>query len=310
VSGGDRVVDLSIILVNWKSLPLTAAALASVIEHTRGIAYEIVVVDNGSRDGSVEALRARFPSVTVIENPDNRGFSKANNQGLRVAAGRYVVLLNNDTLQIENALGNAVRYMDAHPDVGALGIRHFNADESRSLQPSCFAFPQPWRDIAGVLGVRSGEPVDSGPVLTERDVDWICGSFLLVRRACLEEVGLLDERFFIYDEDIDWCRRAWRLGWRIRFWPGTGMIHLGAAARPYMRDKTFVHFRSHLSYIAKHYSSLAALLYYVAMSARLTGATIQQAVRFAIGMASAGDLSDRVRRQMQFVLLASGRRGG
>jgi GT2 family glycosyltransferase len=302
-------VDLTVVLVNWNAWPLTAAALESLTEHTRGISYEVVVVDNGSRDGSVEALRARFPALTLIENPDNRGFSKANNQGLRRANGRYALLLNNDTVQIGNALGEAVRYLDAAPEVGALGIRHLNADAARTLQPSSFTFPRAWDDALGLLGMRRREP-PARDAAEERDVDWVCGSFLLIRRACLEQVGLLDERFFIYDEDIDWCRRAWRLGWRVRFWPGAAMVHVGAAARPFMRDKTFVHFRSRLTYIAKHHSALAAVLYYLAMSARLTAATARQAARFVIGVATARDLADRARRQLQFVLLAPGRRGG
>lgn len=309
MSGGERRVDLSIVLVNWKTVQLTAEALASVIEHTRDIEYETIVVDNGSRDGSIETLRARFPSAILIENPDNRGFSKANNQGLRVARGRYAVLLNNDTVQVADALGAAVRYMDAHPDVGALGIRHLNADASRSVQPSCFAFPRAWHSILDVLGLRFG-PAGRGVMLTECDVDWVCGSFLCVRRECLDAVGLLDERFFIYDEDIDWCRRAWQCGWKVRFWPGTAMIHLGAAAGPYMRDKTFVHFRSRLSYITKHHSKFAGLAYYLAMSARLAGATAGQVLRFATGRASAPEVATRWRRQMQFLLLSPGSRGG
>jgi GT2 family glycosyltransferase len=304
------VPDLSIILVNWNALALTRAALASIAEHTRDITYEVIVVDNGSRDGSVAALAAGFPSIALIANADNRGFSRANNQGIRRARGRHVLLLNNDTRQIGNALGEAVGYMDGHDDVGALGILHLDDDADRTVQRSCFGFPEVWREIGGVLGVRSPAPAGPGAAPGERDVDWVCGSFLMIRRACLDSVGLLDERFFIYDEDIDWCRRAWRAGWRVRFWPGTAMIHVGAAARPYMRDKTFVHFRSHLSYIAKHHSIAAGLLYYAAMSARLTGATVTQALRLLVGRARVADVVSRLDRQMQFMLLSPGRRGG
>ena len=308
MSPDGRRIDLSIVVVNWNSLSPTTAALSSLAASTSGIEYEIIVVDNGSRDGSVEALKQRFPQATLIGNPDNRGFSKANNQGMRVARGRYVVLLNSDTVQIGNALGEAVRYMDGHRDVGALGIRHLNADEARSVQPSCFAFPRAWHAILDVLGVRLAA-AERQPVLAERDVDWVCGSFLCVRRECLEAVGLLDERFFVYDEDIDWCRRAWNLGWKVRFWPGVAMIHLGAATRPHMRDKTFVHFRSRLSYIAKHQSRFAGLVYYLAMSVRLAGATFGHVVRFVTGRASAPELGVRWRRQMQFLLLSPGSRG-
>ena len=308
MSHDGRRVDLSIVVVNWNSLSLTTAALSSIVACTVGSEYEIIVVDNGSRDGSVEALEQRFPRVALIANPDNRGFSQANNQGMGVACGRYVVLLNSDTVQIGNALGEAVRYMDGHPDVGALGIRHLNADEARSVQPSCFAFPRAWHAILDVLGVRLAA-AERNALLTERDVDWVCGSFLFMRRECLEAVGLLDERFFVYDEDIDWCRRAWNLGWKVRFWPGPAMIHLGAATRPHMRDKTFVHFRSRLSYIAKHHSRFAGLVYYLAMSARLACATVGQVGRFVTGRASGPELSVRWRRQMQFLLLSPGSRG-
>lgn len=305
--------DLSIVLVNWNALELTSNALRSLQEHTRGIDHEVFVIDNGStRDDSARELPRRHPWVRFIANPDNRGFSKANNQGVREATGRYVVLLNNDTLQVENALGASVRYMDAHPDVGALGIQHLNHDAARTCQPSFFPFPDPRRDVLEVLGLVP--PVPAPPPTTvrppEQDVDWVCGSYLFMRRECLDQVGLLDERFFIYDEDIDWCLRAHRAGWKVRFWPGAAMIHLGAAARPFMRDKTFVHFRSHLSYLRKHHSVSAATLYYLVMSARLSGATAKQALRFAAGKASAEDLRERLRRQRQFVLLRSGRTGG
>src|SRR2546425_4295522 len=300
--------DLSIVLVSWNARPLTVAALRSIVEHVQRISYEIIMVDNGSGDGSPAAVKREFPWVTLIENGDNLGFSKASNQGLRVARGRYLLLLNTDTLQTGNALGESVHYMDEHRDVGVLGIRHLNADAARSIQPSCFAFPSAWRDIAGVIGLYGCG--HGGDVTGERDVDWLCGSFFLMRRECLDAVGMLDERFFVYDEDIDWCRRAWAAGWRVRFWPGVAIIHHGAASRSLIRDKTFMHLRSHLSYIAKHHSSIAACAYYAAMSARLAAGTLWQAPRFTHGGAAAADLASRFRRYLRVVLLAEARRGG
>jgi GT2 family glycosyltransferase len=144
----------------------------------------------------------------------------------------------------------------------------------------------------------------------EQDVDWVVGSFLLMRRACLDAIGPLDERFFIYDEDIDWCRRARTGGWKIRFWPGASMVHIGASARPFMKDKTFVHFRSHLSYIRKHHSSAPAALYYLVMVGRLTMSTLWQTLRWLGGAASLADVRERSNRQMQFALLRPGRTGG
>ncbi len=132
-------VDLSVVLVNWNSLNLTADALASLEKFTKDIRYEVFVIDNGTtKDASLVELPKQFPWIHLISNGDNRGFSKANNQGIRRSKGRYILLLNNDTIQIENALGKAVAYMDAHPEVGALGINHLNHDAERSHQPSFF----------------------------------------------------------------------------------------------------------------------------------------------------------------------------
>jgi len=304
--------DLSIVLVNWNACEMTSVAIESIRAHTRDISYEIFVADNGStRDGSATELPRRFPAVQFIPNRSNMGFSVANNQGIARARGRYVLLLNNDTIQTENALGASVGYMDAHPEVGALGILHRNADAQRSEQASAFGFPRPWREVASLLGLRSS--TEYGAALrrdVEQDVDWVVGSFLLMRRACLDALGPLDERFFIYDEDIDWCRRARTAGWKIRFWPGASMVHVGASARPFMKDKTFVHFRSHLSYIRKHHSSVPAALYYLVMVGRLTMSTLWQTLRWLGGAASLADVRERSHRQMQFALLRPGRTGG
>lgn len=302
-------MDLSVVLVNWNALELTSRALASIKETTRGIEYEVFVVDNGTtKDASAIELPRRFTWVKFILNQHNLGFSGANNQAIRRSVGRYVLLLNNDTVQIENALGKAIEYMDAHTEVGALGITHLNDDRERTFQSSAYDFPSPWDDIAALLGKRFADdaPASAG---NERDVDWVVGSFLLVRRSCWQDVGDLDERFFVYDEDIDWCLRARRAGWKVRYWPGARMIHLGSASKPHLKDKTFMHFRSHLTYIRKNHSLPAAGAYYVAMAARLTAATGWQALRVAAGRATPDALRERWDRQRQFLLLRSTRRG-
>lgn len=304
-------VDLSVVLVNWNACDVTSAALASIEQHTRGITYELLVIDNGSTlDRSAIELPLRFPRIVFVGNDRNLGFSAANNQAFARARGRYVLALNTDTIQTENALGAAVGYMDAHPEVGALGILHRNADAALSEQPSTFAFPAPWRELAALVGVaRWVEPIGI-PATAEQDVDWACGSFLMIRRECLDQVGPFDERFFSYDEDVDWCRRARDAGWAVRFWRGVSMVHIGGVARPFMKDKMFVHFRSHLSYIRKHHSWFLALLYYMVMVGRLSLSTLWQAVRWLAGATSFAEVQDRWQRQRQFVLLKAGRTGG
>jgi GT2 family glycosyltransferase len=303
---------VSIVTVNWNAGETTASALSSIYEHTRGVTFELIVVDNGStRDDSATMLPVRFPSITFIANSRNMGFSAANNRGIASTTGRYVLLLNNDTIQTGDAIAAAVRYMDGHPDVGALGIEHRNADAERSVQGSTSAFPEPWRELRWLLGRSSAtsdrETTAAGDL--ERDVDWVTGSFLMIRRSCLEDVGLLDERFFVYEEDIDWCRRAWNKGWKVRFWRGASMLHIGAATRPFIRDKTFAHVRTHLTYLRKHHSGAAAALFYGVMVARLAAATSWQMVKWTIGAAPFSHVRERWQRQIDFALLRSGRHG-
>jgi GT2 family glycosyltransferase len=299
--------DLSIILVTWNALEVTAAALDSVLAHTDGITYEVFVIDNGTtKDATVTELPHRYPWVRFIANPDNRGFTYANNQGIRESRGRYVLLLNNDTVQTGNALGAAVGYMDAHPDVGALGIMHLNNDEGRTFQPSFFDFPRP---VADVIGLFRRPRLPPAPEVRERDVDWVCGSFLLMRREALRQVGLLDERFFIYDEDIDWCRHAHRAGWKVRFWPGASMVHLGAQANPFMPDKTLVMFRSHVSYLRKNHGWLAGAAFYLGMGLKLSLALVKQLLRRLVGRATGEDVRQRWTRLRNFVALRPGKVG-
>ena len=301
-------VDLSVIMVTWNTLPLTADALESLRRHTTGIEYEVLVFDNGStRDESVTEIPRRFPWVSFLALGRNTGFAYPNNRGIERAKGRYVLLLNNDTIQTENALGKAVAYMDQHPDVGALGILHRNNDAGRTIQPSFHRFPDVWSEILNHLGLRRPVPpplIWSEPP-PERDVDWIVGSFLLMRRECIDAVGVLDERFFVYDEDVDWCFRAHAKGWPIRFWPGAEMIHIGNGASGWMRDKTFMHYRSHLTYLAKHYTPVVASAYYVALSLRLFASTFWQIGRFLVGRGSLREIRTRYRRQIGFLRLHS-----
>lgn len=294
--------DLSIIVVTWNSLEVTAAALNSLRLYTEGIEYEVIVIDNGTtKDDTPTELPARFPWVRFIANPDNRGFTRANNQGIRVARGRYVLLLNSDTIQTENALGQAVRYMDGQPGVGVLGIMHRNSDAEKTFQPSHFAFPQPWRDTLALLGIR-GKP-SAAPEVKEQNVDWVCGSFLMTRRTVLDQIGSLDERYFAYDEDIDWCLGAKRAGRVVRYWPGVSMIHIGSVAAPHLRDKTGLMFRSHVTYLRKNHGRLAAAGYYAATGLLLVLATIKQFLKFALGRATRADLRVRTRRLGNFLLL-------
>jgi hypothetical protein len=218
--------------------------------------------------------------------------------------------LNNDTRVLGNAIGDAARYMDSHPDVGALGVLHHNDDAEQSKQPSSYEAPTPLSELLLIARLRQPTPPDATVLYTERDVDWVCGSFLMIRRECLDRVGLLDEEFFAYDEDIDWCSRARRAGWKVRFWPGAALIHLGGGVKPFMRDKTFVHFRSRLTYLRKQHSLFSAGVYYVAISGALVAAALSQTARFVSGRGSRREVRNRLDRLVNFTTLRPGRLGG
>ncbi len=299
-------------MVNWNTLEITSTAIRSVFQHVKDVTYEIILIDNGStKDESTKELPARFPHVKFIANGKNLGFSKANNQGTTVARGRFVLLLNSDTVQIENAIGKSVAYMDAHAEVGALGVLHLNNDAAHTVQPSAFEFPRPLNEIEGLLKFSSDyQPqLPDKTLVEEKDVDWIVGSYLFMRRECLIQVGELDERFFVYDEDIDWCKRTQAAGWKIRFWSGASMVHIGSATHPHIKDKTFMHFSSHLTYIHKHHTFFVAALYYMVMNVRLGMATARQLLRLLTGKTTPADLHERYQRQLQFLLLRSSRAG-
>jgi GT2 family glycosyltransferase len=300
---------VSVVLINWNALQMTLNALTTMYEHWQGTSWEAIVVDNGStHGGNPNEIPARFPGVKLLKNSENLGFSAACNQGARLGCSEYLLLLNNDTLQTEDALSKAVAYMDANPELGALGIKHLTQDGS--WQASAFRFPKPLDDVLVFLGLGTFVEHDHGyPHDQEADVDWACGSFLLIRRKCWAAVGELDERFFVYDEDIDWCLHANEQGWKVRYWPGTSMIHIGAVSGATLRDKTFMHFRSRMTLYSKHQPLGWTLAFYAATSARLAANTLRQAALYTRGRASRAQVLERVQRQANFSTLRSTRAG-
>ncbi|MBV8129445.1 MAG: glycosyltransferase family 2 protein [Planctomycetaceae bacterium] len=304
-------IDVSVILVCWNSLHLTSTAIQTLREHTTGVRYEIIVIDNGSVTDASATELGRFPDIRLILNPENLGFAAANNQGLAVAQGRHVLLLNSDTEQTENAIGRAVEYMDAHPQVGILGVMHRNGDPGRTFQQSAAPFPTP---MAGcrrlLLGIfKKPRPLAPTEPPPERDVDWVTGSFLLARRACLDQVGPLDERFYVYAEDIDLCYQARKAGWKVRFWPGVSLVHLGSSSADQVADKTFMLYRNELEFFRKNQPPLATFAFYAVMTARLGFSTIYQAGRLVGGRARWSDVRVRWNRLWNFMTLRSDRSG-
>lgn len=226
-------MDLSIVIVNWNTEALLRDCLHSVLAGLGPLAAEVIVVDNASSDGSVAMLRAEFPEVQLIETGRNLGFAGGNNVALRVARGRHVMLLNTDTLVHGDVLPRAVAWMDAHPAVGVMGPRVLNADGT--VQPSSSAFPSLKHLAMQTLGLTRIRRFDSYRMTgwdrtTEARVEVISGAAMVVRRAAMDEVGLLDEAFFFYGEETDWCHRFARAGWELVFVPMPSVTHFGGGA--------------------------------------------------------------------------------
>jgi GT2 family glycosyltransferase len=233
-------MDLSIVIVNWNTEDLLRACLQSVFAGLGSLEAEVIVVDNASSDGSVAMVQAEFPAVRLIETGRNLGFAGGNNVAFRVAQGRIVMLLNTDTLVHGDVLPRAVDWMDAHPAVGVMGPRVLNADGT--VQPSSSAFPSLKHLAMQTLGLTRIRWLDSYRMTgwdrtTEARVEVISGAAMFVRRAAMEEVGLLDEAFFFYGEETDWCHRFARAGWELRFVPIPEITHFGGGAAGKLNHK-------------------------------------------------------------------------
>lgn len=236
----DGGYDVSVIIVSYNTRALTLDCLRSVYAQTRETSFEVLVVDNASADGSAEAVAAEFPQVHLIANADNRGFAAANNQGLRLARGRYVLLVNPDAVVLDQAIQHCVAFADAHADIGVVGCRAEFPDGR--FQSSYFRFTGLRSLLTSALLIdnllsksRSCWDRYWGCVFTEpHDVDVVAGCFFLVRSEVVRQVGLLDEDFFMYGEEAEWCWRIRQAGWRVCYYPHARIIHHwgGSAGAP------------------------------------------------------------------------------
>jgi GT2 family glycosyltransferase len=230
---GVKLVDVSVVIVSWNTRDLLRDCLRSIFQEARSTAFEVIVVDNASQDSTARMVATEFPRVKLIVNADNLGFAAANNQGIRESAGRYVLLLNPDTVVLDCAIDRCVSYADNHPDVGVVGCQVLLDD--KTIQKTGFAFPSAWNLALTVSGLSRAFPnsrVFGAPELQwwgrddERDLDVVSGMFMLIPRKAFDEVGLLDEDYFIYTEEADLCFRLARAGWRRVFVPSAKIRHV------------------------------------------------------------------------------------
>lgn len=285
-------MDLSIIIVNYNTRQVTLNCLQSIKRSETRYRYDIYVVDNASHDGSVEAIRAQYPEVKLIVNTANVGFAKANNQAMRLAAGRYVLLLNSDTVIASDTLETMVAFMDEQPDVGASGCKVILPDGS--LDKACKrGFPTPAASFYYAFGLAKLFPHVRRfngyhlnylhPDETHR-IDCLVGAFMVVRQEAIAAVGMLDEQFFMYGEDIDWCYRIKQAGWDIVYYPKTTIIHYKGASNRQRRFKIVYEFHRamhlfHRKHYARHYSFLVNGLVYLGIYTKLSTAILVNSMR-------------------------------
>ncbi|MBI3978862.1 MAG: glycosyltransferase family 2 protein [Chloroflexi bacterium] len=268
------MADLTVVVVSFNTRDLLARCLDSIERHG-GWSIEAVVVDNASSDGSAAMVRARFPAVWLIANGENRGFAAATNQGLRLAEGRYVVLLNPDTVVQPGALATLAGFLDRRPQVGVVGPQLLNADGT--LQHGCFRFPtllQTFFDFFPLNHRLINSRLNGRYPLRERSepfpVDHPLGACLMTRREVVAQVGLLDEQFFIYCEEIDWCIRIRAAGWEIFCHPGARVVHLGGQSTSQRRWPMLVELhRSRRLLFQKHYPPIYRLAHRAIVGAGL-----------------------------------------
>ncbi len=268
---------LSIIILNWNGRELLRACLCSVQNNVSTFQHsnvETFVVDNASTDGSAEMVREEFGHVRLIANAENLGFARANNIGIQASRGRYVLLLNNDTVVPVGALAGLVAFMEAHGDAGAVGPRLLRPDGSP--QPYAFGGDPTLGYLLrrGANRLLFGRPLHDWATDAVQAVDWVSGACLMVRREAIDRAGLLDELIFMYFEDNDWCLRIRRAGWRVYYNPQVAITHIGGQSLAQNSAARRAYRESLCYFYAKHYGLPASLLLRLLLPfyARMAGA--------------------------------------
>ena len=253
-------MDLSVVILSFNTKELLGNCLTSIDKNTSGVDFEVIVVDNASADGSSAMVKKQFPKVKLIENKDNLGFTKGNNQGIKKASGRYILLLNSDTLLKDNSLEKMVEFMNDHPKVGAIGPKLLNADGTP--QASAGRFP----DLSVVLIMLFKEHFGGSQLVRTsynnlKEVDWVMGAALLLRREVLSKTGLLDEKIFMYYDEVEWCYRLKKAGFKIYFYPEAKIIHLWqGSSQTGRKGPILANYQSLVYFYRKHKSPLEFFL--------------------------------------------------
>ena len=262
---GSRPIQLSIVIVSWNTRNYLEKCLRSILNDSISSECEVWVVDNASTDNSAELVRNLFPEVRLIENSENLGFAGANNIAIPKAIGRNILFLNPDTDLGSGAIGSMERFLDAHPEAGAVGPLTLNPDDS--LQTSAYPAPTLTREFWRLFHLdRLAEAGDYRMQSWDRrrphEVDVLQGACLMLRREALDEVDLLDEDYFMYSEEVDLCYRLRKAGWSIHWLPQAKVVHHGGQSSKQVPIESFLNlYKGKITYFRKHHGTAAALAY-------------------------------------------------
>ncbi len=256
-------MDLSIIIVNYNVKHFLEQCLHSLLKASKNISSEVFVVDNNSVDGSAQLVREKFPQIQFIENKENVGFSKANNQAILLSKGKYVLLLNPDTIVEEDTFSKVISFMENHPDAGGLGVKMIDG-KGTFLPESKRGLPTPWVAFYKMFGISKLFPNSKKfgkyhlSYLNENEiheVDVLAGAFMLLRKETIDKVGLLDESFFMYGEDIDLSYRITLGGYKNYYYPETTIIHYkGESTKKGSLNYVKVFYNAMIIFARKHFS--------------------------------------------------------
>jgi hypothetical protein len=260
------MVDISIIIISWNVADLLATCLKTIFERAEDrFAIEVIVVDSASTDSSAAMVQARYPQVILLPQSENLGFVRCNNLALKIASGRYILLLNPDTEIIGDALARMVVYLDANPDVGILGPHTLNSDgttqSTRRRFPTLMIafFESTWLQPYAPKSLLDHYYAAEIPDTATADVDWVQGSALTTRREVYDQIGNLDEGYVMFSEELDWCKRAKNVGWRVVYFGGAQIIHHGGKSTDQAIAHRHIYFQeSKLRYFRKFHGRLIA----------------------------------------------------
>jgi len=247
-------MELSIIIVNWNTKQLLKDCIESIYRNAGHIQLEIIVVDNNSTDGSQDLAKELFPGIILIENEMNVGYSRANNIGFEYSKGKYILFLNPDTLIGQETLRKVLKFMEENKDAAIVGCKHLNPDGS--FQPSAFGFIPLASILAYIFGLNKLFKISWLKKLSKaKTVDYVQGSFLLIRREVFKKLGGFDENFFLYGEDVDLCKRVWAAGGKVYYYPDASITHYSGGSTK-NRPEVLKHFVSSSLYFYKKHQSV------------------------------------------------------